>query len=565
MNQSSQKLQWWKGIPVAAAIFYLILTLHAAKVETPTIDEFAHVPAGLVYWNYGNLHIYSKNPPLLKYWMTLPIIADSKVSIPEPMDTSLGLDWGPWIYGTSFMNANRGHYLDLFFKARIMIIILGLFTGIILYCWARDLFNSYSASIVTALFFLSPTVLAHSHLATIDIGCMFSIFLTVFTFRWAYKKPSTLRLGITGMVFALALSVKFTAILLIPVLFFLVLLHRLRPTPLGTSVFIPLLKDLTTLFLSALFFLNLTMGFQGSFKPLKQYEFRSSFARKTQAILPGVLPLPLPEVYVIGFDAQKRDTESGEFGSYLLGKWSKKGWWYYNLVAFSVKVPLPFLAMLLFAPWRWYRSKVDTKESWTILLPIITLFMTFSVFNSLNIGIRYLLPIFPFLFLLTGALFFKEPFSFRNRWTRITPIFLIVYYSITVALIHPGYLSFFNLLAGGPANGPKWLLDSNVDWGQDLYRVKEVAERRGGDKPIRLLYFGHVDPALYGIQYRLIPPNTQVKDILAVSVNFLMGYSYVIITPDGRKFPVRRDHLNWLRSKTPVEKVGSIVIFDTRE
>jgi hypothetical protein len=130
-------------------------------------------------------------------------------------------------------------------------------------------------------------------------------------------------------------------------------------------------------------------------------------------------------------------------------------------------------------------------------------------------------------------------------------------------MIHPGYLSFFNVVAGGPSRGHEWLLDSNLDWGQDLYRVAEMSRRLDDDGSIGVLYFGHVDPALYGIQYGLVPP-WPIQDVMAVSVNFLEGASYIATSPEGRMQAVKSDHLAWLRDEEPVAKLGSIWIFDTR-
>ncbi|MFH0983225.1 MAG: glycosyltransferase family 39 protein [Planctomycetota bacterium] len=540
----------------------MILSVHAARVETPTVDEFAHVPAGCAYWKYGRLDLYCKNPPLLRFWMALPVVLDRGVNIPEIADPSW--DWGPWLYGVRFMNANRPGYFDLFFRARLMIIPLGLATALLLYRWGDEVFGRYPAAIVTSWFLLLPPVLAHAHLATTDVGCMFSVFLSLFVFRWAYQRPGTRRFLVAGAVWGLALLIKFTALLLLPLLVGLAVLYRLRSEgKTGPSRALKAGGDVAVLLFSAWLVINLGMGFKGTLRPLGGYTFSSSFCEKVQTVLPAWLPIPLPEDYVIGFDGQKMDAESGEFGSYLLGQWSQGGRWYYNLVALGVKLPLPFLAAIGAGLWLWLRRPLEVCERWTVLAPAAVLLVALSLLSRLNLGIRYLLPVVPFLFLLTGALWARVGASPR-RWLRWTPFAVLAHAGITAAAAHPNYLAYFNLIAGGPAGGQEWLVDSNLDWGQDLYRVREAVRPFAGDGPIRLLYFGHVDPELYGIRYGPVPAEP-VQDVIAISMNYLVGNPYVVITPDGKVRHVLRNHTAWLHGYRPVRRVGSMVIFDTRE
>jgi hypothetical protein len=102
-----------------------------------------------------------------------------------------------------------------------------------------------------------------------------------------------------------------------------------------------------------------------------------------------------------------------------------------------------------------------------------------------------------------------------------------------------------------------------LDWGQDLYRVRAAAEAIDADAPLYLLYFGHVDPALYGLRYQLLPP-TPVEGLVAVSENFLHGYSYLTVAPGGAMTAVAGDTAAWLRSREPAARIGSILLFDTR-
>lgn len=194
-----------------------------------------------------------------------------------------------------------------------------------------------------------------------------------------------------------------------------------------------------------------------------------------------------------------------------------------------------------------------------MLAPLASVFVFQAAFNHLNVGIRYLLPLFPFLFILVAAVFSWAPV----RFGRALAAGVLVFYAATAWWVHPGSLAYFNLAAGGPAAGHRWLLDSNLDWGQDLYRLPAALQELEIDEPIHLLYFGHVHPHLYGISYRLAP-RTPVEGVVAVSVSYLKGFAYPATTPSGALSPVRADHLLWLRDLEPVARLGSIWIYDTR-
>jgi hypothetical protein len=123
------------------------------------------------------------------------------------------------------------------------------------------------------------------------------------------------------------------------------------------------------------------------------------------------------------------------------------------------------------------------------------------------------------------------------------------------------HLAYFNELAGGPDGARRILLDSNLDWGQDLGRLKTFLARRGVER-ICLGYFGHVDPAVYGIAYSF-PPTHPASGTCAVSANFLAGYPYGITYAGAQVLRVPPGAWSWLDRYRPVARVGrSIYVFD---
>ena len=542
----------WYLLVALTSVLFVMLSLHAASLETPTVDEFAHVTAGCAYLKYGTLELFAKNPPLVKMHMAAAVLLSRDVSVPDPERISGDQAWGPWIYGFQFMEANRDQFLALFFPARLMVILYGLGTGLLLFCWTRQVFDVRSAAISTALFLLTPLVLAHSHLGTTDVACMFSIFLTTFLLRVAMRKVSYLWVAAVGLAWGAALLVKFTAVLLLPVILLSVLYARWNSKSRG-------LLEIVAIIVIATLTINLGMGFQGSFQPLGDFDLKSSFGSGLQDGLPEWFPVPVPRAYLIGFDAVKLDTEEGEFGSYLFGTWSRSGRWYYDLVAFVVKSPLPLVVLLACAPWFLYRFRMQRDELLQVLVPLLVLVILMMGFNRVQIGIRYQLPILPFLYLLVTHVWHQLP----DRASRWMSRLVLAWYIVSIVLTHPSYLSHFSCAVGGEAQGHRYLADSNLDWGQDLYRLKPALEELNHEGKIGLLYYGHVDPQLYNIVYQLVPAEP-VEGLIAVSVNYLMGAAYLATSPDRQPVQIHRGHLRWLRKHRPIRRLGSIWIFDTR-
>ncbi len=551
----------WLALPLFAALAYLALTLQAARLETPTVDEFAHVPAGVAAWRQGRTDLYRSNPPLPKLLLAAPVALDPSVVSPPVLEPAL--EWGPWQYGERFMNANRAQYLALMVRARWAAIAFGLLAALVVFGWARAVFGLRAAAVVTSLFLLCPNVLAHGHLATIDMGALASILLAMAALRWAYQRPGSLRFGLAGAALGFALAIKFLAVLLLPAFALLAIAYRSRAALPPARRLRLAARDLVTMLVAALLVTNASIAFEGSFLPLGSLALHSGFARGVQAALPAWLPVPLPREYVLGFDAAKEISEHGEFGSYLLGRWSEHGWWYYNLVALGVKLPVVILVLLVVTGGFWRRTRLDRLELGSLLIPFASLVLVFSTASNLNIGIRHVLPALPFVFLLLGPIFMTTPSRRRERVACALAAGAIATSAFDAVSVQPDSLTFFNAIAGGPAHGSEWLLDSNLDWGQDLYRVPAAVASIDPQATPYLLYFGHVDPALYGLHYQLLPA-TPVEGIIAVSENFLWGYPYVTVAPDGRVTAVASDTAAWLRSRRPVRRLGSIRIYDTR-
>jgi hypothetical protein len=268
---------------------------------------------------------------------------------------------------------------------------------------------------------------------------------------------------------------------------------------------------------------------------------------------------------------QKRDFES-HYDSYLGGEWRQEGWWYYYLYALAIKVPLgvwmlAILAAFLGVARRGYAS--NWRDELTVLAPAIVVLSFVSSQTGFNHHSRYVLPIFPFLFIWISKV--ARAFERKERGTTLF-IGAAAAWAIASSLsVYPHSLSYFNELVGGPANGSAYLVDSNIDWGQDLLYLRDWLKAHPEAQPLGLVYFGMVDPRVAGIEFTLPPKGeTNPEEQLgpnaheigprpgwyAVSVMMMRGYSYPI--PDGKghqkSFPLHS--FSYFKHFQPVAHAG---------
>ena len=575
------------------------LALHAAWRTSPTIDEFSHVPAGLSYWQTGTFGLYHHNPPLAKLLAALPVLAARPVvdySGSYAQALAAGEPPGHVAFAEDFMRANAARYFDLYRLARIPIVLLSLLGMWIVWQWGRDLFGDRGGLLAAALWAFEPNFIAHAGVATTDMAATVLILAAVDAFRRFLAEASrpaasrSLRRAILcGVLLGLALLTKFTALVLLPLFVLFGLVRR----PRGKSwVLVPCV---------ALLVLNLGYLFEGTGRPLGSFPFLSTTLTKPrtggvpphrqarfyqmlfeqrqnrfEGTLLGRLPSPLPAEYLLGLDEQSFEASPGlPGGGYAVsarGVVRRGGWWWYDLYALLVKTPLGLWMLGLFAMCAGVvvppmRRPVLEDLFW--IAPAALLLTVMSAMTGMDLGVRYLLPIFPFLFRGMARLV-------RTRWVALPAI---AYGTLVLSTlrVHPHELSYFNEAAGGPKRGGEHLLDSNIDWGQDLLELKRALDRRGVAGEIGLAYFGAVDPALAGIRWfvpsrdpRTVPPGRAVPSdgalrtgLYAVSVNFLYGLPHRVRGPNGASIVVDEGAFAYFRRLKPIDRAGySIQIFE---
>jgi hypothetical protein len=346
----------------------------------------------------------------------------------------------------------------------------------------------------------------------------------------------------------------------------------------------------------ALYILNLGYGFEGSVTRLGDYKFVSTSLgaedgagkaptgggnRFADSCL-AELPVPLPKHYLLGMDLQRRDFEDYGLPSYLAGKFSSKGWWYYYLYALAIKVPLGTWLLVLLAavspllvrrstkPHDQDASAPAWRDEFVLLCPAVVIVVFVSSQTGFSEHMRYVLPAFPFVFIWTGRIGPCLGRDHRVLTGIATAAFL---WSIGSSLaVYPHSLSYFNELVGGPTGGPDHLLQSNVDWGQDLLFLKCWLDEHPEAKPLRLAYFGYCDPKYFGIDYIAPDAPTPVANgaasaklppgWYAISVNFVGGMPHFSYKGDGTEMNYAQDALTPFQKLKPTATAGySIYIY----
>jgi hypothetical protein len=265
------------------------------------------------------------------------------------------------------------------------------------------------------------------------------------------------------------------------------------------------------------------------------------------------LPVPFPRDYLEGLDRQRHIMEGGH-PVYLDGRWSLAGFPDYYVRAIAYKLPHAAQALVAVAaifvvfPSRLRRQ---TRVQWLHLLPVVVVIGVASSIG-MQLGIRYVLPALPFLFLFASqAARWLDWQRFRFRAVLLMSLIAALPASFR---FHPHHLAYFNELSGGPIGGRRHLLDSNLDWGQDLHRLARYLEERQL-REIGLAYFGMLPPAEIGIAYHLPPSWRAEPGWYAVSVNFALGRPHTIRNPDGTLRSADFNEFGYFRDFEPVARI----------
>lgn len=503
------------------AVFF-ILSSTSVFQKSLTVDEIVHIPAGLSYIKTLDFRLNQEHPPFMKMLAGLFML---------PLNPVFSVDDESWQNSDQykfgevfFFDANRENHDALLFAARLPVILVGLLLGWVIYKWSSEAFGKKAGILSLTLYVLEPNFLAHSSLVTTDVGVAAFLTLSAYLFWKWLKNPQHDWKTITkiGAVFGFTLVSKFTGIYLLPVIASLFLFHVVNSKrSCSKNSFIKQIAACAGMLLIAIIVGSAFYGFKDA------------------------------ETYVAGLKRVSRESGEGR-NSFLFGEYGRS-WWYYFPLAFIVKMPIPTMLILLLAVFLLFRTR---KGQWfditCMLVPALLLFAAF-MFNKINIGFRHVLPSLPFLFVFAGSVMHHQVFSGKRNSVRIFAGLMVFWLAFETIMIYPDFLAYFNQFAGGPDGGYNYLMDSNIDWGQDLKGLKKWMDSNKVDK-VTLGYFGQDNPYFRGINHDKLKCY-ETAGYLAVSVNILNGFR----SED-------RACTDWLRNYKPMDNIGhSILIYKIEE
>jgi 4-amino-4-deoxy-L-arabinose transferase-like glycosyltransferase len=567
---------------VASLLSALLLAIMCVNLLTAmahksiTTDEIPLIPAAYFHLVTSDFRLVSEHPPLAKLLAGTPLLflqlnRDARTPTPEEY----------WTFTVHFWEENRADFGRISFWSRVPLIALTVALGILVFVFARDLFGARAAVLAVALFSLEPTVLAHGRIVQTDIPATFGYLLFFYALYCYTRAPTWMRALALGLAAGVALIAKFSMLIAAPVLALAFALFLWRAPRVGrtrTRVF----ADACIVLLASLLVIHAAYAFDS--RALSDADARwvaASFPAHAESVMRMMRALShvLPTDFVLGVFWQIHHNAEGHPAS-LLGAYSRTGWWYYFPVAFALKTTLPFLLLSLASlAWgcREFYSTRERRFLW--LLAPFAIYTALVMSSRIDIGVRYYLPAYPFLFILSGALldrlmsgaiFARLTSAKLTSATRARRAGLVVtcvllgWCVVEAARVYPDYIPYMNQLARGR---PHWqmLSDSNVEWGDDIRGMAEYLRARGETRVRGALLGGHFTPQYYGIEFWnvLIFTDAQMPATryVAVGASFLNG-SPVPLTPPPTRALTEAEMYNFFdayRRRTPEAVIGGSI------
>ncbi len=532
-----QQQSSWARVACAVAGGCLLLVVFSGLWITQVThsgwcnDESAHIPAGLYHLETGLMDSYRVNPPLPRMIAALPLLVD------QPM-----IQWQTYAsayarseyrFADAWVSDNQSIIpRQLLISRATMLLFFGLGLWSIVR-WAQDLYGNTSAWLAAAMWCFNPEIITHSAVVAPDLPAAASgLFCGYHFWRWLKLESRPMSWTVAATL-ALAILCKFSWLFLMGLLPMVVWAYDwwrckgglkrgaldlstqpLAPTPSPRSwargasflswQFSPFdqvaIRDALRLigtFSLTLLLVNWCYGFDGSGTRLGDYHFISRALTGMDVAMfqtgnrfeggpLGVIPVPLPKQMLLGLDYLKWEFERG-FPSYLNGVWKERGWWYFYLDALVIKTPLGYLMLigLGVGTWIWASIRGIAKAGeWLPLFIAIIFLAQVSSQTGFTHHVRYVLPVYGFVFLLASRIMIVLP-----RWKGPTLAVVCLAGIVVYQVFHPGLShAFFNGLVGGPNHGWRHLSFSNVDWGQSTYRMVEWIESHPEHRPITVVF-----------------------------------------------------------------------------
>ena len=501
-------LYWWMATSVSDGI-------------CTTSDEVAHLTAGYTYWTTNDYRLQPENGNLPQRAAALPLVFDG-LRFPSRDQAAWRIS-DVWEMGFRWFYESGNDLASMLREGRRMIALFGVATGMLVFAWGRRLHGNAGGLLAAGLFAFCPTMLANGALATSDMAatCMFLATVTAF---WSMATRLTAaRCAVFGTALGLLCVSKFSAPLAAPMCLALLAVRAASSEPLETGW--PLggriagrLRIAAAIAGASLAACTVAVTVIWASYGFRYAMFQPSDAARSRPLVgwdtleaaggPWIRAAQLsrahellPEAYIYGFEHTYHFSRSRD--GFLNGTYASTGSVGYFPYTAAVKTPLALFALLAMAGVFAARRGAGSAGVGRTLYdasPLLALFLVYTAFalaSHLNIGHRHIMPVYPVLFV--GAAGAAGWITSRTRVAAACTLLLAAWFAGESLWIRPHYLAYFNELVG-PSQAWKHIVDSSLDWGQDLPSVGRWLSEHPEKGPVYLSYFGSGDPASCGIR-----------------------------------------------------------------
>ena len=515
-------------IAIMIALVHAWMAISAANTKSPTFDEPQHLTAGYSYWVTNDLRLDPENGNLPARWAALPLLFDNLNFVP--------------LNDRGWQRAEEGRTAHQFFyevgndadqmlrQARSMMSIFGAALCLLVYRIAREFFGTIGGLTAATITAFDPNFLAHGALVTSDVPAAFFFTASVWTCWQLFQKITLVRFLIAALSLSGLFLTKFSAPVVLLVLGAMSILQIFSRNEIKIDIarFKSALPEkwkkacaLATLSLTLATILFVTIWASCSFRYAAWTDHRadhdgtawhwSYLLDNAQGPVLKTVRFArthhlLPEQYLYGLAyVRKHEIDRPAF---LDNQWSIVGFRAFFPLAFLYKTPLPFLFLLALAGYA-ATTGHQLRSIRRLLNPLsifILVYGAFALTSQLNIGHRHLLPIYPALFIACGSVVYLLKQN-RGAILAVTAGLLVFWQIGESVAARPNYLAYFNEIAGGPSRGSTHLVDSSLDWGQDLPELKNWIDNHRAvvdQRELYLAYSGTADARFYGIEAKPI-------------------------------------------------------------
>ena len=555
-----------------------------SSTQFPNFDEIAHLPAGISIIHLRRFDLYAVNPPLVKMIVGSAAV-DSKDSFSWWVITNDVRDRSEFVLGRELLGIEKTRIQSRFVAARKACFVIPIVCGIVFFFFVRSLLGPCAALVLAFYWCLCPNFLANSETIGPDIAAVALGLGACYTCYSYVLSPCLDRALFSGLTFGFALLTKLTWVtgfFIFPIAAAIcILVRRSGSPPFSIGVCI---RHCFLFFVVALLTLNAGYVFEGSFAPLRSYEFCSemlggkgcnfrTLGNRFKDTWLGYLPIPFPKNYILGIDYLKMEVEQ-KYWSFLLGEWKKGSWPHYYLITTLLKTPEPTLlgaalglGVLIVGIWRKMVKPEVISMFLFLIIPAGVCFASVSLQGGFNHHHRYVLMIYPPMFALAAyiaspvgiqLLRFRLPFLGPEKRSIAVPLALTlaVLSAASSLRVHPYYTSYFNTLSGGPENGWRLLGFSNIDWGQDILEVDKWLKAHPDRRPLvmDIDYFG-MNGNLFDVTTSMPPKLPKGASVDEVRRSITETQWWIISVKKLYNLPDQKG-LEYLQQLQPVERIA---------